>query len=372
MKLCVDASHLIPGYTGGPEVHHIQILKQLAIRRPDFEITVMVSKEAERFGQLYQIPVREIRTGICARNKPIRFIRQQLELPLLLNRLDADVVWFPCFFAPPGVSHPAAVVIHDMRWLTDRDMFSWSASQIWRRFVPLSAQRCQAVITVSEFSKNEIIRDCHVAAERVSVIPNGAGEHEALESPVEFDFPRYKINRPYLLTVAYTHRYKNLARLILMFSKMNPMVPVQLVLAGGRGSQEEEIRDLAEASQGCVVKLGQVSTDVMKALYRHALGFVFPTLYEGFGMPILEAMRYQLPVACSDLPVLREVAGDAALYFDPLDEQSMAHAIMMLSQDVGLRERLIAKGRQRVAAYSWGRCADQHAQLFLKLSQDRP
>ena len=88
-------------------------------------------------------------------------------------------------------------------------------------------------------------------------------------------------------------------------------------------------------------------------------------------MPILEAMRYQLPVACSDLPVLREVAGDAALFFDPLDEQAMARAIMALIQDVALRETLIAKGRQQVAAYSWGRCADQHAELFLRLASYR-
>ncbi len=369
LRVVVDATHLIPGHTGGSEIYLTQVLRHMA-PLAGVEATLLLSREAEGFYD--GIPrLRQVRTGVRAGLKPARFAWQQTRLPSLIARMAPDVAWFPMYFAPLRLRVPSAVVIHDtgvMRFARDFPLF---ARLLWRAIVPRAARRCSAVITGSQFSRGEIETWYRVPPQRIHVIPYGGGETApAAPTPADRDIVRsHGITRPYLLSVAYTHPHKNLPNLVRAFTAQPMAREFQLVLIGGRGTEEPVVEALARQSGGSVVRTGHLPREHVDCLYRQALAFVFPTLYEGFGMPVLEAMRNGLPVVCSDLPVLREVAGDAAGYFDPLDRASIGTALARVAGDGAWREALRAQGAARLEVFSWERCAAGHVALFRELAQ---
>ena len=168
------------------------------------------------------------------------------------------------------------------------------------------------------------------------------------------------------MCVSTLHPHKNLPRLIRAYGRKKR--DFRLVLAGLRGFHAEAIeRQIEELGLRDSVQItGWVPRDELHSLYERARAFVYPSLFEGFGMPVLEALAAGIPVACSDIPPLREVAGDAALFFDPLDEDAIAAGIEKVMNDASLQERLAQAGRERARPFTWERCAEQTRQVLLR------
>jgi alpha-1,3-rhamnosyl/mannosyltransferase len=170
----------------------------------------------------------------------------------------------------------------------------------------------------------------------------------------------------HLLCVSTLHPHKNLERLIRVFASKRR--DFRLVLAGMRGFQTQAIQAaVAEYGVPDSVELtGWIPRDALYRLYASAGAFVYPSTFEGFGMPVLEALAAGIPVACADIPPLREVAGDAALFFDPLDDVAMTAAVEQIMTDEPLRERLSAAGPERARGFTWERAARQTLEVLLK------
>jgi glycosyltransferase involved in cell wall biosynthesis len=294
---------------------------------------------------------------------PSRMLWMQAVLPGQLRRAQPDLCHYPNSIAPLRSPCRYVVTIHDMTLSLLPQYHPWRKRLIVRPLIPLVARRAARIITVSEHARADIVRLLRVPPERVVVVPEAAAAifrtvPAAEQARVR---ARYQLDRPYLLYVGTLEPRKNLVRLIHAWHALwrRGVIPHQLVLVGGRGWQDAAIYDtIARLDCGDALRLaGYVPTADLPALYSAAEAFAFPSLSEGFGLPVIEAMACGTPVLLSTAPALRELAGDAALAVNACDEQALTDALEQLLTDDVLRADLRTRGLLRAAAFSWDRAA---------------
>lgn len=268
----------------------------------------------------------------------------------------ADLSVFFNYIVPPRVSGRVITTIHDMTWLRFPETMDQRNYRRLKNGMAHSIERSDGILTVSSFSKEEIHKLLHIPMEKIFVVYNAAScslETEPFEAVAE----KYQIYRPYILYVGTIEPRKNLVRLIHAFSQLRKEygIPHQLVLAGGRGWNCEDIYQAAKESApgNEIVFTGYVSGGEKNALYQNAAAFVFPSLYEGFGIPPLEAMERGCPVVCSNAASLPEVVGEAARLVDPLDEAEIAQGIWDVLSDSGYASRLVERGYEQAKKFTW-------------------
>jgi len=278
----------------------------------------------------------------------------------------ADLSLFFNFIAPPNISGNVITVIHDMTHVRYPETVRKTNLRRILRDLDYSVQRSCHLITVSEFSKREIIELLHIPEEKISVVYSAPsiGLETADFAAIE---EKYHINGPYILYLGTIEPRKNLTRLLRAFQmlKKERGIPHKLVLAGGSGWNNEEIYQTARGLSCAedVVFTGFLSTAVRNALYQHAATFVFPSLYEGFGVPPLEAMHFACPVVCARAASLPEIVGNAAELVNPLDETSIAAGIWNVLSDEEYAAMLVERGKQQRKKYTWEASAAQLTQI---------
>ncbi len=288
-------------------------------------------------------------------------VREQFSIPLALRRERVDLFHAPHYVISPFITCPVVVTIHDCihlrfpQYLPNRGAYTYA-----RMFLTLAARKATRVLTVSEASKQDILHYLGAPASQVEVIYNGLDERFAAP-PSADDITRtrdrYLLDSPFVLYAGNIKPHKNLDRLIEAFAivKRRHAGDLKLLIIGDQISRYPNLRRLVHRHQlhQHVRFLGFVPDATLAVLYRLASVFVFPSLYEGFGLPPLEAMAAGAPVVTSSVSSLPEVVGDAALLIDPLDPQAIADAIGRVLGDPALRADLIRKGQARVKAFSW-------------------
>lgn len=291
----------------------------------------------------------------------------QAVLPGVCRRRKLDVLFLPAANRRLPVTLPCPTVgtVHDFSSLHVGGKYDWKRDLYIKRILPALVRRLSYVITVSECSKRDIIEYAHVPEDRVIVIPNGVDQdrfrlRDAREARnrVRLAVGAIAPTAPYILYVArLEHPGKNHVRLIRAFARMKQEtgLPHQLVLAGKDWNRSEEIHRAARQTEVAaeIVVTGYVPPALLPDLYTGADLCVFPSLYEGFGLPILEAMASGVPVACSNVSSLPEVAGEAAHYFDPHDEEDMARTMRLILTDGSRHLRLRQMGLAQSERFSW-------------------
>ncbi len=298
--------------------------------------------------------------------------RLRLPIPVEVVTGPLDVFYSPDFVLPPTLlSTRALLTVHDLSFLHYPEAFVPSLRRYLERVVPRSIARADLVLADSAHTRSDIVSHFGVSPDKIEVLYSGfaahfrpepePGERERLQA-------RYGIaDRPYVLSVGTLQPRKNYVRLIHAFSALKPetMKPgSQLVIAGGRGWLYDDILAAAEEHGDRVRILGFVDEADLPALYRSAALFVFPSLYEGFGLPVLEAMACGVPVVCSNASSLPEVAGDAALLVDPFDVDGLSRAMGRVLEDEGLRGEMVARGLAQAARFTWDGAARQLLAVF--------
>jgi glycosyltransferase involved in cell wall biosynthesis len=299
-------------------------------------------------------------------SSPIFSMREQLRLPFVVPGY-ADVLWSPNYNAPFLSRGKLVVTVHDVCHLAHPEFFR---SRLKAEYARLSfrnvARRAAAVICDSEFTATEIERLVGIPRSRMTVIypgldpdwssiPGGKRPHDA----------------PYLLYVGNVKPHKNLGRLLSAFSVLAPKIPHSLVIVGrkeGLGTLDHEAVEIARRFGDRVVVTGEVSDERLRAYYAHADMLVFPSLYEGFGFPPLEAMASGIPVAASRAASIPEVCGDGAAYFDPSSVEEMAAVIQQVLDDETLQIQLRDRGRQRVNHFSWQQATSAVVRVITEVS----
>lgn len=294
-------------------------------------------------------------------------------LGLLAGR-QVDLLHSVALTAPLWTQAVNVVTVADTTWLEGRptDM----TTRMWRVVVPAVARRADRVIAISENGAREIVRHLRVPRERLDVTVLGHRRHEGLETVPEAEVrKRFGLgDSPLVLAVGTRKPHKNTLRLLEAMPEVLAAKPdARLVLAGNPTSHESELR--ARAGQlgleDRVTFLSFVETDMLEGLYATSTCFVMPSLHEGFGLPLLEAMGRGLPVASSNVSALPEVAGEAALYFDPMDVHQIARALIKLLGDSSLRHRLSAAGRARETRMTWQATAEATLASYARAWRER-
>jgi glycosyltransferase involved in cell wall biosynthesis len=238
------------------------------------------------------------------------------------------------------------------------------------------------IITVSKFTRDEVLKSYPVNPDRITVIPNGVDRNRFNEAPCDEDathLERLGVEQPYLLCVATVEPRKNLVTLVEAYARARQVLRAggqkmpRLIITGqpGWGARALEKR-LAEAGAQDIVRFtGYLDDEVLPALYRRALGLIFPSVYEGFGMPVLEAMACGCPTAISQASALPEVAGEAAAYFNPKDSSHMARVLTQFISDPHMRGNLREAGLERAKLYSWGASAHATLDVYRRILEER-
>ncbi len=292
-------------------------------------------------------------------------VREQWSVPLSLARGRVDVFHAPHYVVSPLTPCPFVVTIHDCIHLRFPEYLpNRLAPHYARAMMRGAARRARRVLTVSEASRRDIVHYLGVSADKVDVIPN-APDERLRQPPTAEDLAhvreRLQVTTPFVLYAGNIKPHKNVDRLIEAYSIVRRLghTDTSLLVIGDEVSKFPNLRRLVHQLdlQSHVRFLGFVNDATLAALYRLASVFVFPSLYEGFGLPPLEAMAAGVPVVTSNASSLPEVVGDAALLVDPLDAGALADAIARVLGDPALRATLIERGHARVAEFSWDRAA---------------
>ncbi len=359
LRIGVNALYLLPGGVGGTEVYLRQLLRALAEVDNPHQFLVFTNRETgsdlvPRSRQFEYCP-----QPVYATNRASRILYEQLRLPGVLRSQKIDVLLNPGFTAPLASGIPCVTVFHDLQHVRHPEHFRRIDLPFWRLLLWQAAKKSTHLITVSAATRNDLLAHYKLSPDAVSVIPHGV-------EPEFFSLVRqHDDKRPYILCVSTLHPHKNLERLVRVFAKLRHRHPqLRLVLAGMRGFHADQIENqIADSGvAGSVDVPGWIPREDLYELYRRATVFIYPSTFEGFGMPVLEALATGLPVACSDIPPLHEAAGEAALFFHPDHDDEMIEALDRLLTDGDLASRLAVAGPARARLFTW----HQAAQTTLK------
>jgi glycosyltransferase involved in cell wall biosynthesis len=263
----------------------------------------------------------------------------------------------PGYNSPVGWPKPFVFTLHDLNHLCVRDNSSTAKRAYYRHIVRPACDRAVFVLTVSEYSKREIAAWAKVKDDKVINVGNGVG------SPFVPTGPKYEPGYPYLLYVGSRKPHKNLPRLLEAYFMSGIRREVRLVISGR--PDQQILREIEGRGLNGNVVFADSDTDAdLSDIYRGALGFVFPSLYEGFGLPPLEALACGTPVLTSNVCSLPEVVGDSAILVDPLDIEAIADGIRRLVHDSALTTELRQKGLLRAKKFSWGETADRTREVL--------
>jgi glycosyltransferase involved in cell wall biosynthesis len=356
------------GGKSGISQYIIQLMRQFAAQPDgcDFDV-IGYPDERELFAPsspaITHLPFgREIKS-------PVRNILwHQTSLAGCSRRRGFDVLFLPAGNRRLPLHSPCPTVgtVHDFSSIHVPGKYDRARMLYIMRVLPFLVRRLSHVLTVSESSKRDIVEYARVPAEKVTVTPLAANPEVYNPGDPDKAFTqlsaKYKLRRPFILyTSRIEHPGKNHAGLIRAFAKLKreDRIPHQLVLAGNDWDRAAEVHRIAEES-GCAADIlftGFVAGSDLPLFFQAADIFVFPSLYEGFGLPILEAMSCGKPVACSNISSMPEVAGDAGLLFDPYQEDSIAAAVRSIITENDLRQRLADRGLARSKEFSWSKTA---------------
>jgi glycosyltransferase involved in cell wall biosynthesis len=361
MHVGLNLIFLVPGETGGMEVAARELTDALVSAAPEVRFTAFVNRETAGTPGPWDGAVETVTVPVRATNR-VEWVRgEQLLLPRLAARAGVDLVHSLASTAPGWGPFRRVVTIHDLIYRVHPEAHAGMRTLGMRVLVPLAARRSHRVIVDSRSTRDDVVRHLRVPEGKVDVVPLGLGR-SARPAPLPAAEVRERIGageRSLVLSLSAKRPHKNLRGLLDALALIPPERRPVLVMPGYPTWHEDELREHARALglRDDVRFLGWLDARELEGLYAAAGCFVFPSLYEGFGLPVLEAMARGLVVISSDRASLPEVAGDAALLVDPESPAQIAEAIQRVLSDGGLAERLREAGRAQAARFTWDAAA---------------
>lgn len=335
-----------------------------SLDQPDVNFTVFSGREA-RGGNEPDLPLR---SSFFPADSPLKgMLWEQTLLGRMAKKAGVDLLFSPANIAPLYTQVPGVVTIHDLAFLLFPGFFSRSFARYYREAIPRVARRSVAVITDSTSTKNDLEEHLGIPAEKIHVVPLGVSHRfrERIDAEkLERVRRRFCLPDSFFLSISSIEPRKNLGKLIHAYRLLPPEIREVhgLVLTGTGGKVYSDpgiAGEIALVDSGHVSVTGYVDFEDLVALYRLATALVYPSLYEGFGLPVLEAMAAATPVITSNRSSLPEVAGHAAVLIDPESVEELAGSMELVASDSGTRNLLIERGKKRASEFTWKRTAEK-------------
>jgi alpha-1,3-rhamnosyl/mannosyltransferase len=356
-RIGINAIFLEPRM-GGLDTYVRALVPALARLAPDVDFSVFCNPRGREY--LREVgfdDTVELVSGALLGRRGMKALSELTVLGAVAGRR-VDLLHSVALTAPLRTRAVSVVTLADLTWIVAPDPGEAGTVRLWRVVVPPVARRADRILALSQAGAEHVVRYLRVPRDRIDVVPLAPGEADRV-TPTPSDELRERLGLgrgPVVLTVSAKKVNKNLGRLIeAMVPVLERLPDAVLVMPGNPTPHERDLRELA-ARLGISEKVifpNYVDAPDLEGLYALSSCFVFASINEGFGIPILEAMRREVPVACSRASALPEVAGDAARYFDPYSVRDIAEAVIALLTDRELADDLIARGRRRQAAFTW-------------------
>ncbi len=363
MKIAINTRLLISDKLEGIGWFSFETLKRITQQHPEHEFYFIFDRTYDP-AFIFASNVKAIVAPPQARHPILYLVWFEIVIPFILRRIKADLFLSPDGYLSLMSGIKQIAVIHDLNF--EHYPNDLPRIEIWyyTRFFPRYAKKACRIITVSDYSKRDIVETYRIDAEKIDVVYNGVGEIFAPLSLIEKEHCKktYTNSEPYFIYIGSIHPRKNLANLFMGFDRFKKEThsPFKLVLVGNRKWWTAEINRVYEQLhfKKDVIFLGRQETAVLHHLIASAEALTYVSYHEGFGIPILEAFASETAVITSNITSMPEVAGDAALYVNPFSPESIADAMESIYREKGLKEQLIKKGNERVKHFSWQKTAD--------------
>ncbi len=355
LRIGINALYLIPGGVGGTEIYLRHLLRGFSELRRGHEYFVYINRETEADlippGSAFHC----IHAPVSARVRPARILYEQVLLPRLLRRDRIDVLLNPGYTGPVSFAKKSVTVFHDMQHKQHPEFFRWFDLPFWNLLLK-GGTRSRSLIAVSAATAADLERYYPGSGRKTVVVQHGvdpeffriAGQRQSLTP------------EPFLLTVSTLHPHKNIARLLEAFREFRRDAPeFRLVVAGMEGFAAQALKDRRRdlGLEDSVTFTGWIERCALYDLFRRASAYIAPSEFEGFGMPVSEALAAGLPTACSSIPPFLEIAGDAATLFSPDSTAQMAAAMKRITSDAAFVAKSKVEGPARARLFDWSSTA---------------
>lgn len=367
LRIGINALYLIPGGVGGTEIYLRHLLQALHVVDDRNQYFVYVNKETDPELVPRADSFHLVRCPVAARHRPLRIIYEQTVLPALLRKHRISVVLNPGYTGPVAAPCPAVAVFHDLQHKVHPEFFRAAQLPFWIVLLWAAGRTSKRIIAVSPNTAADLSRYMPFAAAKISIVPHGVdstfaeiAKRRRLRPGRTETAGITSGTKPFLLTVATLHPHKNLDRLIQAFAGFHATRPqYRLIVAGLRGFATTQIETLIRNLHltDCVELTGWIPRADLYNLFEHADGFVAPSLFEGFGLTLAEALAAGIPTACSNISVSDAVAGTIAVRFDPHSVAAIRDAMHKVTGDRAFRELAQTAGPAQVRFLSWTRTA---------------
>ena len=375
MRIAINVRLLVPGKMDGIGWFTYETTRRLVQSHPEHQFLLLFDRHPDpRFN--FGDNAHSFVLPPPARHPVLWWVFFEISIPIFLGIKKVDIFISPDGFLPLHTHIPTLSIIHDINFAHSNDNLRPSHQKFMAHFFPKYARLATRVATVSEYSRRDIAATYGIASEKIDVVYDGAASSYRPHSKEEQSATRQRFTQgqPYLLFVSTILKRKNLANLLLAFDRIkdNGQENLKLVVVGNRVWWAEELSSAYNSMRhrDDVIMPGHLEPDDLASLMSAAQALVYPSFFEGFGIPILEAMYAETAVICSNTTSMPEVGGDAALYIDPSDVESISHAISRIA-DEKLRSELIAKGRIQREKYSWDKTSEALWYSILKTTNSQ-
>ena len=363
MKIAVNTRFLLKDYLEGYGYFIYETFKRITAEHPEHEFIFIFDRPYDqRF--VFGSNAKAVVTGPPARHPLLWKLWYDIKIPALLRKYKADVFVSCDGFCSLGTKVPQCLMVHDLAFLHYPSLIPKSHLLYYKRYTPKMLAKAKAITTASAFSKNDIIDQYVVSADKINVVYNAAKEifEPLTDEEKQATKAKYTGRKEYFIYAGAIHPRKNLVNLLKAFSlfKKRQQSSMKLVLTGRLAWKYDSfVKNLKTYKyRDDVVMTGYVGEEEIKKLIGSAYAMVYPSLFEGFGVPVLEAMQSDVPVITSLNSSMQEIAKEAALYADPESPADIAEKMMLLYKDEKLRSQLIEKGRVTGKQYSWEQSAE--------------
>jgi glycosyltransferase involved in cell wall biosynthesis len=365
-RVGINLCSIRPRQLSGPSIYAERLTEQL-LDQKEFEWVIYCHKELD-------LPASwaaraQIRRVITTLRRPMRVAFEQIRLPLIARREKIDLLFSPNFVSPIWGGRMRVATIHDMYYRVIPYALPPWQRRYWEVFIPFTARHCDRLIAVSKSTARDIAKHLPLAANKTRVT-HLACAVEDMHAP---DAAVPGIEPGFILWVANVVAHKNPQAVVEALAHLN--AKGQRMQVVHVGSDEHADLNAAIEAAGCAdqfKRVGRIPAAQLRWLYHNALCVIQPSIYEGFGIPVLEAQAFGAPLICSSAGPLPEVAGDGALYFEPRDSRRLAEHIEQVAHNPGLRASLSAKGVENSASFTWERTARATMDVFRELLGGNP